>query len=99
MAGGQPSYDDPSAIYAQLNPDQRAAIAQEFMQQFQQSGDPIAQQFSGLNPRSVTPQQLATIHQQARKNPGVLEHVMRHPIAAAALGGFAAYEIDKHVRH
>lgn len=99
MAGGQPSYDDPAAVYAQLNPDQRAAIAQEFMQQFQQSGNPIAQQFSGLDPRSVTPQQLATIHQQARKNPTVLERVMKHPIAAAALGGFAAYEIDRHVRH
>lgn len=99
MAGSQLSYENPEQIYAQLNPDQRAAIAQEFMQQFQQSGDPIAQQFSRLDPHSVTPHQLATIHQHARKNPDVLEHVMRHPIASAALGGFAAYEIDKHVRH
>jgi hypothetical protein len=97
--GGQQSFDDPTAIYAQLPPDQRANIAQEFIRQFQQSGDPIAQQFAGINPNNITPQQLGAIHQQARKNPGVLERVMRHPIAAAALGGFAAYEIDKHVRH
>jgi len=97
-SGGQQSYDDPAAVYAQLPPDQRAVIAQEFMQQFKQSGDPISQQFAGLNPNNITPQQLSVMHQQARKHPGVLERVMQHPIAVAALGGFAAYEIDKHVR-
>jgi|SRR5579859_5514085 len=99
MAGGQMSYENPEAIYAQLSPEQRAAIAQEFMHGFQQSGDPRAQQFAGTNPASVTPQQLSEMHKQARQNPGVLERVMRHPIVVGALGGFATYELDKHLKH
>ena len=98
MAGSQVSYENPETMYAQLNPQQRAALAQEFMQGFQESGNPKAQQFASIDPNKVTPQQLATMHQHARQEqPGVLGRVMRHPIAMAALGAFAAYEIDKHV--
>lgn len=97
MAGGQLSYENPEQIYAQLSPDQRAAIAREFMQGLQQEGSPMAQQFAGMDPAQVSPQQLAAMHQHARQNhPGLLGRVMRHPIAVAALGGLAAYEIDKH---
>ncbi len=98
MAGSQASYENPETMYAQLNPQQRAALAQEFMQGFQASGDPKAQQFASIDPNAVTPKQLAVMHQHARdEQPGVLGRVMRHPIATAVLGGFAAYEIDKHV--
>jgi hypothetical protein len=98
MAGSQVSYENPETMYAQLNPQQRAALAQEFMQGFQESGDPKAQQFASIDPNKVTPQQLAAMHQHARQEqPGVLGRVMRHPIAMAVLGGFAAYEIDRHV--
>jgi hypothetical protein len=100
MAGGQPSFENLEAIYAQLSPQQRAAIAQEFIQGFQQSGNPNSQQFTSLDPNNVTPQQLGAMHEHARKeHKGLLGHVMHHPIAAAALGAFAAYEIDKHVFH
>lgn len=98
MASSQMSNENPETIYSQLTQDQRAAIAREFMQGFQQSGNPRAQQFTALDPNNVTPQQLAAMHQHARdEHPGLLGRVMRHPIAMAALGGFAAYEIDKHV--
>lgn len=98
MAANQLSNENPEAIYSQLSQEQRAAIAREFMQGFQQSGNPKAQQFASLNPNNATPQQLAAMHQHARdEHPGLLGRVMRHPIAAAALGAFAAYEIDKHV--
>lgn len=98
MAGSQMSNENPETIYSQLTQDQRAAIAREFMQGFQQSGNPRAQQFTTLDPNNVTPQQLAAMHQHARnEHPGLLGRVMRHPIAMAALGAFAAYEIDKHV--
>jgi hypothetical protein len=91
---------DPAMMYAQLSPNQRAAIAQQFMQEYQQWGDPAAQQFASFDPNQVTPEQLAAMHLHAReRNPGLLGRVMEHPIAAAALGGFAAYEIDKHVRN
>ncbi|HLV98884.1 MAG TPA: hypothetical protein VKT82_09430 [Ktedonobacterales bacterium] len=98
MAGSQVSYENPETMYAQLTPEQRAALAQEFMQGFKESGDPKAQQFASIDPNTATPKQLAVMHQHARdEHPGVLGRVMRHPIATAVLGGFAAYEIDKHV--
>jgi hypothetical protein len=87
MAANQISSENPEVVYSQLSQDQRAAIAREFMQGFQQSGNPKAQQFTSLNPDTVTPQQLAAMHQHARdEHPGLLGRVMRHPIAAAALG-------------
>ena len=98
MAGSQLSYKNPEQIYAQLNPEQRAAIAREFMQGLQQEGSPMAQQFAGMDPSQVSPQQLAAMHKHASQNhPGLLGRVMKHPIAVAALGGFAAYEIDRHM--
>jgi hypothetical protein len=99
MAGSQVSYENPEQIYAQLSPDQRTAIAREFMQGLQQEGSPMAQQFAGMDPSQVSPQQLAAMHKHASQNhPGLLGRVMRHPIAMAALGGFAAYEIDRHMQ-
>lgn len=98
MSSSQVSYENPETIYAQLDPQQRAALAQEFMQGFQESNNPKAQQFNSIDPKTVTPQQLAAMHQHARQEqPGVLGRVMRHPIAVAMMGGFAAYEIDRHV--
>ena len=98
MSFDQFANTDPQQMYAQLSPDQRAGIAQEFIQRFQQSGDPSAQQFANLNPNSVSPDQLAQMHQQARQNnPGIFGEVMRHPVITAAIGGFAAYELHKHL--
>ena len=92
------SKQDPAALYAQLTPEQRAAIAQQFLDGFQQSGAPAAQQFAAVTPQNVTPEQLAAMHQHARsEHKGLLGLVMRHPIASIALGAFAAYEIEQHV--
>ena len=93
----QMAAENPEAIYAQLSPEQRSAIAQEFLQEFQQSGSPLGQQFGSLNPNNITPAQLGKMHQQASKeNPGILSKVMQHPIATAALGAFALHEVEKH---
>ncbi len=89
---------DPAAIYAQLTPAQRAAIAQQFVQGFQQSGNPTAQQLASVQPEAATPEQLADMHKHAREeHKGLFGLVMKHPIASIALGAFAAYEIEKHV--
>lgn len=89
---------DPMSAYSQLDPNQRTQIAQEFIQRFRGSNDPQLQQYANLNPSSVTPGQLAEMHQAAaQKNPGILGDVMRHPVMTAALGGFAAFEIHKHM--
>ena len=92
------SHEDPEKVYAELTQEQRAVIAQEFMKGFQESGNPKAQQFTGFDPNSVSAQQLAAMHQHAREeHPGLLGRVMKHPLAVALIGAFAAYEIDKHV--
>ena len=86
---------DLTALYQQLSPDQRATTAQQFIQGYQQQG---TSPWASLDPNSVSPQQLAQMHQEARDNhPGLLGDVMRHPVVSVALGGFAAYEIHKHV--
>lgn len=93
-----PNQQDPAAVYQQLSPEQRAAIAQQFISEYQQSNHPAAQQFTNLDPNAVSAQQLADMHEEARNShPGVLGKVMQHPVATAAIGGFAAYEIAKHL--
>lgn len=58
---------DPATIYAQLTPEQRAAIAQQFLQGFQQSSNPAAQQFATVQPETATAEQLADMHKHARE--------------------------------
>ena len=89
---------DPTTAYGQLNQGQTSSIAQEFINRFRNTNDPRAQQYAQLDPKQVTPGQLAEMHQYAAQNhPGILGDVMKHPVITAALGGFAAYEIDKHL--
>lgn len=89
---------DPMSAYSQLDPNQRTQIAQEFIQRFRGANDSQMQQYANLDPSSVTPGQLAEMHQTAaQKNPGILGDVMKHPVMTAALGGFAAFEIHKHM--
>lgn len=98
MPGSQLSYEDPQAIYVQLNPQQRTTLAQEFIRGFQRSGLPGAEPFASLDPKKVTAQQLAAMHQRARDEyPEVLGRAMRHPIVVALLGGFGASEINTYV--
>jgi hypothetical protein len=89
---------DPMTAYSQLDQSQTATVAREFTNRFQNTNDPQAQQYAQLDPNQVTPGQLAEMHQYAAQNqPGILGDVMKHPIITAALGGFAAFEIHKHL--
>lgn len=100
MSGSQVSYEDPQAVYAQLNPQQRSTLAQEFIRGFQRSALPGAEPFASLDPKKVTPPQLAAMHQRAREEyPEVLGRAMRHPIVVALLGGFGANEINMYVNN
>ena len=95
---GQQQQMDPMTAYGQLNQGQTSAVAQEFISRFRNTKDPQAQQYAQLDPNQVTPGQLAEMHQYAaERQPGILGEVMKHPLITAALGGFAAYEIHKHV--
>ncbi len=87
---------DPASAYGQLEQGQRSQVAQAFMQRFAGTSDPKAQQYAKMDPNSVTPGQLAEMHQYAAQNhPGILGDVMKHPVVTGVLGGFAAYELDK----
>jgi hypothetical protein len=98
MSSSNVSYEEPAAVYAQLNQQQRTMLAQEFIRGFQRSPVTGAESFAQVDPKKVSLQQLADMHTYARaEQPEVLGRVMRHPIVAALLGGFGAYEIDKHV--
>ena len=51
-----------------------------------------------IDPKKVTPQQLAAMHQHARDvHPDVLGRAMRNSIVSVFLTGFAAHEIDTYV--
>jgi hypothetical protein len=98
MSSTNLSYEEPAAVYAQLNQQQRTMLAQVFIRGFQRSPAAGAESFTRVDPKKVSVQQLADMHVYARaEQPDVLGRVMRHPIVVALLGGFGAYEIDKHV--
>lgn len=95
--GGQ--QQEPAAAYSQVDQHQVPGIAQQFIQRFAGVNDPRAQQYAQMDPNQVSPAQLAEMHQYASQNhPGILGEVMRHPVITAALGGFAAYELHKHMQ-
>jgi hypothetical protein len=93
-----PSTMTPQEIYAQLSPEQRASIAQQFQAALQQSPHPDAQQLSQIDPQAATPEDVAKMHDHAAQHDkGAFGVVLRHPVVTAALGAFAVYELDKHL--
>jgi hypothetical protein len=101
MSDAQPTAQsapqDPTALYAQMTPEQRTAFAQEFIKQFQQSGNPQSQQLASVEAEKATPEQLGAMHEHAsQEHPGFLEKLVQHPIASAALGGLAVYGVEKY---
>ena len=93
-------YQNPMNAYSQLDQQQTPQVAQAFIQRFQGVNDPQAQQYAQMDPNTVGPGQLAEMHQYAAQNhPGILGEVMQHPVITAALGGFGAYELHKHMEH
>lgn len=100
MANQDLSNLTPQEVYAQLTPEQRAALAQQFQQQLAQSDHPEAQQLAQVDPQTATPEHLAQMHDHAAThNKGALGIVLNHPVATAALGAFAIYQLDKHLGH
>jgi|SRR5215831_18482308 len=98
MSNGQTSEQDPEAVYSKLNPQQRTTLAEEFIRGFKKSGDTHEEPLASIDPKKVTPQQLAAMHQHARdEHPDVLGRAMRNSIIAVFLTGFGAHEIDTYV--
>ena len=98
MANEDLSNLTPEEMYARLTPEQRAALAQQFQQHFAQSDHPEAQQLAQVDPQAASAEHLAQMHEHAAKhNKGALGIVLNHPVATAALGAFAIYQLDKHL--
>ena len=96
--GEQRSYENPEAVYAGLNPQQRSTLAEEFARGFKKSASSHEELLTNIDPRKVTPEQLAAMHQHAREeHPDVLGRVMHHSIVTALLGSFGTHEIDTYV--
>jgi hypothetical protein len=88
---------DPTTAYTDLDPAQRATIAQAFIDRFSQYDDPGAREYARVDPHFVSPNQLVQMHQYAADmHPEALADVMRQPDIASALGGFAAHEAQEH---
>ena len=84
----------PNQAYGQVASESLPMIAGLFMHHFSNTSDPRAQQFAQMDPNSVTPENLAEMHQYAAQNhPGILSTVMQNPQVSSALGGFAENEM------
>ncbi len=77
---------DPAAVYAQMRPDQRTAIAEEFMRVLRLAGDTAGPRFTLAPQETLTPEQVATLHVYTREHhPDLFAMVMRHPVTLLAL--------------
>jgi hypothetical protein len=94
MNSGQ---QDPHAAYSNLSQGQLADVARQFIERFRGKSDPQSQQYAQMNPNTVTPQQVAEMHDHAaQQHPGILQDVMNHPVLTGVLAAFAAHELRKH---
>jgi hypothetical protein len=74
------------AVYAQMRPDLRTAIAVEFMRLLQLAGDTAAPHYALAAQETLTPEQVATLHAYTRaRHPELFAIVMRHPVTLTAL--------------
>jgi hypothetical protein len=82
---------DPAAVYAQMRPDHRTAIAEEFMRVLQLAGDTASPRFRLAPQETLTPEQVATLHVYTREHhPDLFATVMQHPVTRLALASLEA---------
>jgi hypothetical protein len=87
---------DPEVLYARMRPDQRTAIANEFIRCLYLANDPNLEQLRPQSPPSdgavarppmmLTPQQVAALHTYTRTHhPDLFTEVCEHPVTQASL--------------
>lgn len=80
------AHDDALQVYERMRPDQRTAIAGEFMRLFRLSGDPEAQRYDSEIHEMWPAERVAALHRFAQqRHPEIFEEVMRHPVTRASL--------------
>ena len=89
--------DEMASLYARMRPDQRTAMAGEFIRLLSLAGDPQAQQFreqfqhhtqvaTDAKEELLSADQVATIDRYVReKHPELIEEMLRHPVTQSAL--------------
>lgn len=78
--------DDPRHVYERMRPDQRTAIAGEFIRLFRLSGDADAQRYDTEIHEMWPPERVAELHRYAQqRHPEIFEEVTRHPVTQASL--------------
>lgn len=88
----------PVEAYGQLSQADRTQLAQTFLEEMRKEDHASYEKFAHIDLSTVTADQLADMHNHAaHAHPNVFGIVMKHPIITAALAGFAAYEVDKHL--
>jgi hypothetical protein len=86
---------DPVGFYTQLDPAQRAAIAEEFIDRFRLLDDPGAREYARVDPHFTSPNQLAQMHEYAADmHPEVLADMLKNPTIASALGSPGAAKTE-----
>jgi hypothetical protein len=99
ISGDQFTQADPRRLYARMRPDQRTAIAGEFLRLFRLSGDPEALRFDRPLEGMLPPERVAELHAYARQHhPEILEQVLEHPVTQAALAAPGA-EVEEPAEH
>jgi hypothetical protein len=99
ISGDQFTQADPRRLYARMRPDQRTAIAGEFLRLFRLSGDPEALRFDKPIEGMLPPERVAELHAYARQHhPEILEQVREHPVTQAALAAPGA-EVEEPAEH
>ena len=88
----------PVDAYGQLSQEQRTELATHFLEEMKMGNHDAYEKYSQLDVSTVTPEQLADMHDHTAKHlPNVFGVVMEHPVITAALAGFAVYELDRHL--
>jgi hypothetical protein len=84
--------EDPEPMYAQMRPDVRTAIGEEFIRVFRLTGDPVIQRMAeeaaatfSVPQSMLSAAQVAAMHRHARQHhPALFAEVMRHPVTVYA---------------
>jgi hypothetical protein len=90
MAVDLATTQNPVTIYAEMRPDYRTAIAEEFMRLLRLAGDNAAPYYHVPPMETLTAEQVAALHVYTRdRHPDLFDMVMRHPVTLLALASLA----------
>ncbi len=86
MSADEFARDDPRRIYERMRPDQRTAIAGEFIRLLRLADDPDARRYDTHIDAMWPPERVAELHRYTQQHhPDIFADVLRHPVTRASL--------------